>query len=64
MCNDKHVWKLLNFKILTGTISMKALLHEDRVHNERFKNGFDDFFIPFHGHKMATSLAISVDKSS
>jgi hypothetical protein len=36
----------------------------DMVHYEGLKNGFEDLMIPFHGHKMATGLATSVDRNS
>jgi hypothetical protein len=64
---DECVWILLNLKIINGTSSLKSLPLEaftDRVYNEGFQNGFEDFLIPFHGHKMATCLVTSVDKSS
>jgi hypothetical protein len=36
----------------------------DKVHNEGLQNGFEDLLITLHSHKMATGLAISVDRSS
>jgi hypothetical protein len=36
----------------------------DRVYNEGLQNGFEDLLILLHGHKMATSLATSMDRCS
>jgi hypothetical protein len=34
----------------------------DRVHNEGLQNGFEDLLVTLHSHKMASGLAISVDR--
>jgi hypothetical protein len=65
--DDVCVWELITLKNMSGACSLKSLLLEgftDRVHNEGLQNGFEDFLITLHSHKMATNLATSVDRSS